>query len=111
MTKWRDYNEQMEVSPNASQPMCGEMLSDAVIVERRNAPRRLRANDDEMEVWVEKLIERLFDVWLQQWLAGNEGHDVQLFNSGQWQWKKRKRKEYLYSTIYTTHSLKVLRHG
>jgi len=28
------------------QPMCGETLSDAVIVERRNGPRRLRANDD-----------------------------------------------------------------
>jgi len=27
--------------------MCGEMLSDAVIVERRNGPRRLRANDDD----------------------------------------------------------------
>jgi len=27
--------------------MCGETLSDAVIVERRNGPRRLRANDDD----------------------------------------------------------------
>jgi len=27
--------------------MCGETLSDAVIAERRNGPRRLRANDDD----------------------------------------------------------------
>ena len=30
---------------NDPQPMCGETLSDAVIVERRNSPRRLRANE------------------------------------------------------------------
>ena len=34
---------------NAPQPMCGETLSDAVIVERRNSPRQLRANDDDDE--------------------------------------------------------------
>jgi len=28
--------------------MCGETLSDAVVVERRNGPQRLRANDDEL---------------------------------------------------------------
>jgi len=27
--------------------MCGETLSDAVTVKRRNGPRRLRANDDD----------------------------------------------------------------
>ena len=29
------------------QPMCGETLSDAVVVERRNGSRRLRVNDDD----------------------------------------------------------------
>jgi len=32
------------------QPMCGETLSDAVIVERRNGLRRLRANNDDRRV-------------------------------------------------------------
>ena len=35
------------MTANAPQPMCGETLSDAVIVNRRNGHRRLRANDDD----------------------------------------------------------------
>ena len=41
--RWLDKSV---TTANAPQPMCGETLSDAVIVERRNDPRRLRANDD-----------------------------------------------------------------
>jgi len=34
------------------QPLCGETLSDAVIAERRNGPRWLRANDDDFSLAV-----------------------------------------------------------
>jgi len=37
----------MDQIRDAPQPTCGETLSDVVIVERRNGPRRLRANDDD----------------------------------------------------------------
>jgi len=42
--RWLD---QIRDDSQRPQPMCGKTLSDAVIVERRNGPRRLRANDDD----------------------------------------------------------------
>ena len=42
--RWLD---QIREDSQRSQPMCGETLSDAVIMERRNGPRRLCANDDD----------------------------------------------------------------
>ena len=42
--RWLD---QIRDDSRCPQPMCGETLSDVVIVEQRNGPRRLSANDDD----------------------------------------------------------------